>query len=507
MTLFTRHWHFGLAMALSGIMTAPVALASSADNTVNAALSIEIANLDNYYDTAGSATLMSRQIWDALFYIEPDTSELHHALAASHTYVDDTTLDIELRRGVLFHDGSELTADDVVYTLNWIRNADNRVRTITSPGFIAGVERLDEYRVRITMNSTTALALRFLSVFPIYPAGTYDTAGEAAMNTNPIGTGPFKVTSIQPGREYVLQRFEDHYADSPKGSAQIENLVVRIIPESSTQLAELISGGIDWIYAFGADQVEDLGRFPNIEVGGVATSRMMYMVLDAAGRTGPDSPFANILVRQAVLHAVDRETLVAALVQGGAQALDAFCYSGDFGCPSDVATYDYDPERARALLAEAGYPTGFSTTISAWRDRPIVEAVMGFLSEVGIQTDLNYSNLAPLREQWEAGTLPMVYGSIGSQLSDVGNFVPTFFGLTERDLARDEQVAEWLRLGNASTDEEQRRNYSQMALQRIAEQAYAVPLFSDNTNFAVTRGLTVPIDSTGLPHFYRARWN
>ena len=131
---------------------------------------------------------------------------------------------------------------------------------------------------------------------------------------------------------------------------------------------------------------------------------------------------------------------------------------------------------------------------------------MGFLGEVGIRTELNYSKLAPLREQWEAGTLPVVYGSIGSQLSDVGNFVPTFFGLTKRDLARDEQVAEWLRLGNAATDPEVRRNYSQMALQRIAEQAYAVPLFSDNLNFAVRQGLSVPIDSTGMPHFYRARW-
>ena len=506
MTLFSKHWYLGLAVALTGFMTAPVALADKADNTVHAALTIEIANLDNYYDTAGSVTLLSRQIWDALYFIEPETAELVPALAAGHTYIDDTTIEIELRKGVKFHDGRDLTADDVVYTLNWIRNPDHSVRTITSPKFISAVERVDDHRVRILLNEPTALALRFLSVFPIYPAGTYDTLGEAAMNTNPVGTGPFRVTGIEPGREYVLERFADHYADSPKGAAQIERLVVRVIPEPSTQIAELISGGIDWIYAFGADQAENLAQVSGVEVGGVATSRMMYMVMDAAGRTGDDSPFANILVRQAVAHAIDRPTLVAALVQGDAQPLDAFCYPDNFGCPAEVARYAYDPDRARALLAEAGYPDGFSTTLSAWRDRPIVEAVMGFLGEVGIRTELNYSKLAPLREQWEAGTLPVVYGSIGSQLSDVGNFVPTFFGLTKRDLARDEQVAEWLRLGNAATDPEVRRNYSQMALQRIAEQAYAVPLFSDNLNFAVRQGLSVPIDSTGMPHFYRARW-
>ncbi len=506
MTLFSRSRDFGVALAVAGLLTTTTAYADAADNTMRAAFQIEIANLDNYYDTAGSVTVMSRHIWDALFYVEPETSELVLALAEGVTFVDDTTLEIDLRRGVQFHDGRELTADDVVYTLNWIRNPDNAVRTITSPRFIEDVERVDTYRVRIHMTGPTALALRFLSVFPIYPAGTYDTDGQAAMNLNPVGTGPYRVVSAEPGREYVLQRFENHYAESPKGQAQVENLIVRIIPEPSTQLAELISGGIDWIYAFGSDQVDNLSRDPDIEVGGVATSRMMYMVMDAAGRTGTDSPFTDIRVRQAVSHAIDRQAIVTALVQGGAQPLDAFCYPQDFGCPADVVTYAYDPDLARALLAEAGYPDGFSTTISAWRDRPVVEAVMGFLAEVGIDLELNYSNLAPLREQWEAGELPLVYGSIGSQLSDVGNFVPTFFGLTARDLARDDQVAEWMQMANASNDEATRRDFDHMALRRIAEQAYALPLFSDNTNFAVTRGLTVPIDSVGMPHFYRARW-
>ena len=507
MTLFPNPRRFALAIAAATSLAAAVATApaqvQAANDTVRAAFQIEMASLDNYYDTAGSVTVISRHIWDALFYIEPETSELVPALAESHRFIDDTTLEITLRKGVKFHDGRELTADDAVYTLNWIRNPDNAVRTITSPKFIANVEKVDSHTLRIKMGSPTALALRFLSVFPIYPAGTYD-AGPGAMNEAPIGTGPFRVVSAEPGRQYVLERFADYYADSPKGQPQIQTLNVRIIPEPSTQLAELISGGIDWIYAFGSDQVANLSRSKDIDVGGVATSRMMYMVMDAAGRAG--SPLADIRVRQAISHAVDRPTLVAALVQGGAKPLDAFCYPGDFGCPSDVVTYAYDPDRARALLAEAGYPDVFAITLSAWRDKPIVEAVMGFLAEVGIKADLNYAKLAPLRKQWEAGELPLVYGSIGSQLSDVGNFVPTFFGLTARDLARDEQVAEWLRLANASTDEEARRDYDYKALRRIAEQAYALPLFSDNTNFAVRSGLTVPIDSTGMPHFYRARW-
>lgn len=493
-----------LGMACAGLC-AP-AQAGKSDDTLRAALQIEIANLDTYYDSAGSVVVMTRHIWDALYYIDPETSELRPALAEAHKFIDESTLEIDLRKGVKFHDGHELTADDVVYTLNWIRNPQNKVRTITSTDWIGPVEKLDQYKVRINMAEPTALALRFLSVFPIYPAGTYDKNGVAAMNLNPIGTGPYRVATIEAGKRYVLKRFNEHYAQSPKGQASIENLIVRIVPEAGTQIAEMMSGGLDWIYMVSSDQAEQLKRNKNLAVESKPTSRMMYMVMDAAGRTGENSPFKKLLVRKAVSHAIDRQGIVSALVQGGAKVLNAFCFPQDFGCPSDVVKYNYDPKLAKTLLTEAGYPNGFSITVSAWRDRSYVEAIMGNLNAVGIKTTLNYSNLTPLRERWNKGELPLVYGSIGSQVDDVGNFTPEFFGKSERDLARDDEVAEWLRLANRSSDEAVRREYDYKALRKVASEAYALPLFSDNMNFVMSQSLSVVTDSGGAPHFYRAKW-
>ncbi|MGA1207530.1 MAG: ABC transporter substrate-binding protein [Litorivicinaceae bacterium] len=482
------------------------ALAGKNDDTLRAALHLEIANLDAYYDSAGSVVVMNRHIWDPLFFIDPATSELVPALASGSSFIDDKTLDVTLRKGVIFHDGSVMDAADVAYTLNWIKDPANKIKSVSNANWIDRVEILDPYKVRIHMKKPNALALRFLSLFPIHPEGVYEKHGVAAMNIEPIGTGPYRVKSMDLGKKYVLERFDEHYADSPKGRAKIANLEISIIPEPATQIAEMMSGKLNWIYKVPADQSSQMTRMKSLSVESKPTSRMMYIVLDAAGRTGPDSPFKSLKVRQAIAHAIDRQGIVTALVQGGAQVLHAFCFPQDFGCPKDAVQYEYNPGKARQLLAEAGYPNGFEVTFSAWRDRPYVEAIMSNLADVGIKANLNFIKLAPLRGQWESGELPMVYGSIGSRIEDIGNFVPTFFGKSKRDIAQDDEVASLLSKAGSSMDEETRRQLNYQALRRIADQALAVPMFSDNMNFVMSSDVMVPSDSGGTPHFYRAEW-
>lgn len=494
------------AISLAGIMPVAPAFADKSDDTLRVALQIEIANLDTYYDSAGSVSLLSRHIWDSLAYIDPATSELVPLLAESYSFPNDKTLDLTLRQGVTFHDGSAFDADDVVYTLNWITNPDSKVKTIADRKWIGSVEKIDANHVRIHMTAPNAMALRFLTSFPIYPSGIYDVDGVAAMNIHPIGTGPYKVASMETGNEYVLERNNAYFAGGPKATPAIKTLLVRIIPDGSTQIAEIVSGGLDWIYKVPADQASEMAGYNGLVVSSEATSRLFYILMDAAGRNGEDSPYKNILVRQAIAHAIDRQAMVDAFVKGSAQVQDAFCFSGDFGCPQDTVRYDYDPAKARTLLAEAGYPDGFETNLSGWRDRPYVEAIMNFLGEVGIKAEINYVKLAPLKEEWFAGQRPLIYGSIGSQVADVGNFVPAFFGLTSRDLAQDSEVAGWIKQANMTTDVEARRELLHMALRKVAAEAYALPLFSDNMNYAASGDLEFVTDAGGNPHFYLAHW-
>ena len=495
-----------IALSAAAMLIASTAFADKSNDTLRAALQIEIANLDTYYDSAGSVSLLSRHIWDSLTYIDPETSELVPLLAESYSFPDETTMELVLRKGVTFHDGSAFDADDVIYTLNWITNSDNGAKTIADKKWIKSVEKVDSHTVRIQMQAPNAMAARFLTSFPIYPTDIYAVNGAGAMNITPIGTGPYKVASMETGSAYTLERNDAYFADGPKGTASIKTLMVRIIPDPSTQIAEILSGGLDWIYKVPADQASEMSGFDGLVVRGEATSRLFYMVMDAAGRNGEDSPYKNKLVRQAISHAIDRQGMVDAFVGGGAAVQNAFCFSKDFGCPQDAVTYDYDPDKARALLAEAGYPDGFSTNLSGWRDRPYVEAIQNFLGEVGIKAEINYVKLAPLKEEWFAGQRPLIYGSIGSQVADVGNFVPEFFGLTDRDLVRDSELAGWFVEANMTTDVEARRELLHKALRKVASESYALPLFSDNMNYVASGELDFVTDAGGNPHFYMAHW-
>ena len=158
-----------------------------------------------------------------------------------------------------------------------------------------------------------------------------------------------------------------------------------------------MTGGIDWMWGVAPENADLLSQAPNIDVVSAATMRMSFLALDAAGRTGDDTPFKKQKVRQAIAHAIDRESLSKNLVGAGSAVLKSFCAPVQAGCDTDVKQYDYDPEEAKKLLAEAGYPDGFKTTFYAYRDRPYTEAVLNYLRAVGIQTDLQFLQWGALR--------------------------------------------------------------------------------------------------------------
>ena len=185
-----------IALSSAALLSASMAFADKSDDTLRVALQIEIANLDTYYDSAGSVSLLSRHIWDSLTYIDPVTSELVPLLAESYSFPDETTMELMLRKGVTFHDGSAFDADDVIYTLDWITNPENGAKTIADRDWIESFEKVDDHTVRIHMTAPNAMAARFLTSFPIYPTDIYAENGAGAMNITPIGTGPYMVASM-----------------------------------------------------------------------------------------------------------------------------------------------------------------------------------------------------------------------------------------------------------------------------------------------------------------------
>ena len=194
-------------------------------------------------------------------------------------------------------------------------------------------------------------------MIPIYPKAYREKVGPEGYAKAPVGAGPYKMTKVEPGVSIDFERFEDYWAGSPKGKPAIKKMSVRFVPDATTEMTELLAGRADWIWNMNPDQFENVNKLPHLTAVRKESMRVGYLSLDAAGRTGADNPMTKLKVRQAIWHAIDRKAIADKLVTGGSRVPQAPCFPPQFGCDAEAAVlYDYDPAKAKQLLAEAGYP-------------------------------------------------------------------------------------------------------------------------------------------------------
>src|SRR4051812_42612875 len=349
---------FFVAGIVAASLAPSAALAGKADDTLNVAFNNEVTTMDNYKESGREGLLLARLVYDGLISKDNATGEFKGELASSFKFVDDKTLDFELRKNVKFHNGQPLTADDVVYTLNLVSSKDYNARYQIAVEWIEKAEKLGDYAVRLHMKSPNPVALEMLAGnLPIYPKAYYEQAGSQGMGVQPVGAGPYKLVELTPGRRYVFERFEDYYDGSPKGRPAIKRVIARILPEANTQYAELINGGLDWIWRVPPDDARNISRQPNIKIQSAEIMRFAYIAMDPQF-AGGKSPMADVRVRRALNYAVNKEAIMKALVGGASRVIDSACNPLQFGCATDVPKYPYDPAKAKALLAEAGHPDG-----------------------------------------------------------------------------------------------------------------------------------------------------
>ena len=226
------------ALLAAGVSTA--AHAGKSNDTLNVAIDRELESIDNYYNTAREGIVISRMVWDGLLYRDPKTNEYLPNLATAYKWVDSKTLQFDLRKGVKFHNGEKFDADDVVFTLNYLGDPANGAKPARNVNWWNNAEKLGEYKVQLNLKKEFPAALEFLSgPLVMYPNDYYSKNGPEGMALKPVGTGPYQVTSVEPGKRYKFKKYDGYHASSPKGQASIGNIVIRTIAESNTQLAEL----------------------------------------------------------------------------------------------------------------------------------------------------------------------------------------------------------------------------------------------------------------------------
>ncbi len=497
----------GIAFVAAVTFTAP-AYAGKRDGSIRFTSDQVPESLDAYFNNVRVGVIVAHHVWDHLVYRDPRTNEYKPSLATAWRWIDDKTLEFELRRGVAFHDGERFDADDVVYTLNYVADPANKAITQQNVNWIGKAEKVDQYKVRLRLKTPFPAALEYLAgPVVIYPDEYYKAVGPKGMGEKPIGTGPYKVVEHQPGRLVRFERNKDYFRDSPRTQAAVDRLELRLIPDLNTQIAELMTGGLDWIFHVPPDQADQLRRVPNLQVVSGETMRIVFLHLNTLDKT-PAAPLKDVRVRRAMAHAIDRPAMLGAVVGEGARIIHTICFPGQFGCTDEGAPrYAYDPAKAKALLAEAGYPNGLEIDLYAYRERHQTEAMIGYLRAVGIRTNLRFMQYAALRTALREGKVPMAHQTWGSfSVNDVSAITPVYFKFLDDDIARDPQVRDWLQEGDTSVDPQKRKDAYRKALTRIADQVYAVPLYSLPVFYAFAQDLDFTPYPDELPRFWEARW-
>ena len=329
---------------------------------------------------------------DEKFRIEP-------RLAESWTPVEGAWR-FKLRRGVKFHDGTPFTADDVVFSVERGLDPNSQLR-VSLPG-VTGARKVDEFTVDLLTSSFTPVLPLALTNFRIMSRAwavkhkvekpqNFNAKEETYATRNANGTGPFMLKRWEPDTRTVLAA-NPAYWGRHGNLAEVHYLVVST---AATRMAGLLSGEIDFVVDPALQDIDKLRNAPGIVVGQATGLQAQYMSYDFAsgklkyGEAGGRNPFRDLKVRQAVRHAIDVAALQSKVMRGMGRTGSALFSSAVDGWDAKFAKpWPYDPERARKLLAEAGYPGGFSVTLDCSAQAPadaICQAISGMLARVGIR--------------------------------------------------------------------------------------------------------------------------
>jgi peptide/nickel transport system substrate-binding protein len=497
------------AAAIGAMLIAALpAIAAKKDNTVRFAYDQVLENVDPYFNNVRLGVIMGQTAWDTLIYRDPVTSEYKSQLATSWKWIDEKTLELELRQGVKFHNGDAFSADDVVFTLNFIADAANKVTSQQNVNWIAGAEKLDPYKVRIKTKRPFPAAIEYLAgPIVIHPHAYYAKVGPKGMNEKPVGSGPYKIVEHTLGKSIKLERNPDYWAASPKPKAAIEKIEIRMIPDRQTQVAEMMAGGMDLIMNVPIEQAEQLKAVPHLGVSSGATMRIIFIQMNSTPET-PTPALRDLRVRQAINHAIDRDKMAKELVGEGVIPINTICFPSQFGCTDEGAKrYAYDPAKAKALLAEAGFKDGFEVDLYGYRERNQTEAMVNYLRAVGIKANLKFMQYAAMREQNRANKVGLSHQTWGSfSINDASASVSVYFKGIDDDTTKDPEVVALLEKADITVDEAARKATYKQALALIAERAYAVPLYALTTYYVSAKELEFKAYPDELPRFWEMKW-
>jgi peptide/nickel transport system substrate-binding protein len=414
-----------LAVLLTFALSIGFGSASAESSTLIIATNADIQTTDPQIMNSGSNTAVMQNVYSNLIK-QNDEGKLEPDLATSYEMLDDQlTWEFKLREDALFHDGTPVTAEDVAYSINRVIN-DKTGADYTNFSPLQEAKAIDTHTVQVISKEPYPVMLNLLAKggASILPKAYIEEVGMDEFVANPVGSGPYKLTEYVMDDHVTLVPFADYYGEQ---NPDWDEVIIRVVPESSTRVGELIAGNADIVNLVIPTEWERVNDNEGTRIVYGPSTRVYQLALKV-----DKAPTDDLRVRQAIDYAIDDNAIVNQILKGAGTVTQTRIPSGINGCNEDlVGVCNYDPAKAKELLADAGYPDGFTLKIEAptgryLMDTEIAQAVSAMLSEVGITVDLKllessaYSNVFSAHSAEEGfmtcfglGFFDASYGMIG----------------------------------------------------------------------------------------------
>jgi peptide/nickel transport system substrate-binding protein len=497
-----------LALAAGVLWTQAVAAQSLTIG--NAAV---VTTIDPHFHNLGPNNALGMQVFDRL--VDRDGQARPYAsLAEDYRAINDTLWEFRLRRGVTWHDGRPFTADDVVFTFARAPDVPN------SPGgfggflrAIARTEVVDAHTIRIHTRQPHPLLPLDLASVSIIARHAAEGAQTEDYNTGraAIGTGPYRLASYRSGDRVELVRHEAYWGEREPWA----RVTIRFLLNDGARTAALLSGDVDLIEQIPTSDLARLRRDPKLVVTESPSTRTVFLspdysrtgptplVTDNAGTPLPANPFRDARIRRALSMAINREALVERVMEGAAEVTAQWLPRGAFGYNPDIRPRAFDPEGARRLLAEAGFPEGFRLVLATPNDRwpndsRLAQAVAQMWTRIGVRTQVDampFAAFVPRRSRQEHA---MQLGAWGSSTGEGSNYLLAIVSTYDRqkltgpsNMTRhsDPRFDALLLRGAATMDDAAREATWREAVALYAEEEPMIQLVQYINTWAHRRGL------------------
>lgn len=484
------------ASALTACSASSDSGTSGGADTLTVAIAADVVSLDPQLQGDMTSMSVADNIFDTLTVRGADNS-LEPGLATRWEQIDPLVWQFTIREGVTFQNGEPLDAAAVAFSINRLLDPATKSPIVELANVKTAVA-VDDVTVNFEMDVPDPVIPAKVSLFGgvIVPPGLIQEEGAEAFAENPVGSGPYSFVSRTQADKIVLKANPDYWGEAPG----VENLVFKIMPSPASALAALQSGEVDIVTGITKDAANQLGSNPDTVVESTAGIRTYSINID----TVTDGPLADADVRNALNYAVDVPTLIDTVMAGGANQTPTLLPESVFGFDPSVEAFAHDTDKAKDLLADAGYPDGFTTTLStSAADSALAQAIAGQLAAVGVTAEVAVVDPQTAKSEVIAlntrrdGAMYLVANS-GWTLDSV-SFIQSVVKSDRRSSRWNNPEADALVIaGETVTDPDARQQTFAQMQTLLKEEAPFVYLFNINNTYAMGSDVTWTMPVTGV---------